>query len=283
MEFEYAQNNTTAKLPILKLGEYEMWVIRIKQYFQIQDYALWKVIENGNSWEASIVSPNVNIVSPQVSTANFSDNVMYAFMVENPNGFNLLQYDLEQIHKDDLEAMDLRRDTPLFPTMLVPAQEEELGKEQSLDEEDASKLGRNIADIDADVETILVYETTKDQGRYDDQEMFDTSVLDDEEEVGEKKIIISEATIRRDLKFEDKGGVDSLSNEVIFEQLPLMGLDKEDASKLGRNIADIDADVETILVYETTKDQGRYDDQEMFDTSVLDDEEEVLLKEDQDV
>nr|GFB37085.1 hypothetical protein [Tanacetum cinerariifolium] len=35
-----------AKLPILKLGEYEMWVIRIKQYFQVQDYALWEVIEN---------------------------------------------------------------------------------------------------------------------------------------------------------------------------------------------------------------------------------------------
>ncbi|GJV93042.1 putative ribonuclease H-like domain-containing protein [Tanacetum coccineum] len=34
MEFESAQSNTTAKLPILKLGEYEMWVIRIKQYFQ---------------------------------------------------------------------------------------------------------------------------------------------------------------------------------------------------------------------------------------------------------
>ncbi|GJT38889.1 putative ribonuclease H-like domain-containing protein [Tanacetum coccineum] len=39
-----------AKLPMLKLGEYEMWEIRIKQYFQIQDYALWEVIENGNSW-----------------------------------------------------------------------------------------------------------------------------------------------------------------------------------------------------------------------------------------
>ncbi|GJV69692.1 hypothetical protein Tco_1485201, partial [Tanacetum coccineum] len=47
MEFESAQSNTTAKLPILKLGEYEMWVIRIKQYFQVQDYALWEVIENG--------------------------------------------------------------------------------------------------------------------------------------------------------------------------------------------------------------------------------------------
>ncbi|GKA24004.1 hypothetical protein Tco_0710037 [Tanacetum coccineum] len=28
------KSNTTAKLPILKLGEYKMWVIRIKQYFQ---------------------------------------------------------------------------------------------------------------------------------------------------------------------------------------------------------------------------------------------------------
>ncbi|GKF93933.1 hypothetical protein Tco_0283633, partial [Tanacetum coccineum] len=50
MEIEFAHSNTTAKLPILKLGEYEMWVIRIKQYFQVQDYALWEVIENGNSW-----------------------------------------------------------------------------------------------------------------------------------------------------------------------------------------------------------------------------------------
>ncbi|GJT43243.1 putative ribonuclease H-like domain-containing protein [Tanacetum coccineum] len=47
---ENSQNNALAKLPMLKLGEYEMWEIRIKQYFQIQDYALWEVIENGNSW-----------------------------------------------------------------------------------------------------------------------------------------------------------------------------------------------------------------------------------------
>ncbi|GJT13340.1 hypothetical protein Tco_0860382 [Tanacetum coccineum] len=50
IEFESTNSGTTAKLPILKLGEYEMWVIRIKQYFQIQDYALWEVIENGDSW-----------------------------------------------------------------------------------------------------------------------------------------------------------------------------------------------------------------------------------------
>ncbi|GJQ90551.1 hypothetical protein Tco_0001690 [Tanacetum coccineum] len=50
MKFENTQNNALAKLPMLKLREYEMWEIRIKQYFQIQDYALWEVIENGNSW-----------------------------------------------------------------------------------------------------------------------------------------------------------------------------------------------------------------------------------------
>ncbi|GJX01590.1 putative ribonuclease H-like domain-containing protein [Tanacetum coccineum] len=42
-------------------------------------------------YEVSTASPNVNIASPQVNTASFSDNTVYAFMVENPNGSNLLQ------------------------------------------------------------------------------------------------------------------------------------------------------------------------------------------------
>nr|GEU40991.1 copia protein [Tanacetum cinerariifolium] len=41
--------------------------------------------------------------------------------------------------------------------------------------------------------------------------------------VDKKKVIITEASIRRDLIFKDEGGVDCLSNEVIFEQLTLMG------------------------------------------------------------
>ncbi|GKB30207.1 putative ribonuclease H-like domain-containing protein, partial [Tanacetum coccineum] len=60
------------------------------------------------AYEVSTASPDVNTASPQVSTASFSDNAVYAFMVENPNGSNLLQQDLEQIHEDDLEAMDLK-------------------------------------------------------------------------------------------------------------------------------------------------------------------------------
>ncbi|GKC51208.1 putative ribonuclease H-like domain-containing protein, partial [Tanacetum coccineum] len=54
------------------------------------------------------VSTNVNTASPQVNTTSFGDNVVYAFMIKNPNGSNLLQQDLEQIHEDDLEAMDLK-------------------------------------------------------------------------------------------------------------------------------------------------------------------------------
>nr|GEW63930.1 hypothetical protein [Tanacetum cinerariifolium] len=61
------------------------------------------------------------------------------------------------------------RDTPLFPIMLVPAQEEEL-----------------------DAEITLVDETTEDQGRFNDQEMFDTSVLDDDEVV-KKEVLLKEA------------------------------------------------------------------------------------------
>ncbi|GKF03293.1 ribonuclease H-like domain-containing protein, partial [Tanacetum coccineum] len=93
---------------------------------------------NTTSPQVNTASPNVNTASPQVSTANFSDNVVYAFMIENPvvyvvyafmlvllasvimlcmlsccvcfsdNVSNLLHQDLEQIHEDDLEAMDLK-------------------------------------------------------------------------------------------------------------------------------------------------------------------------------
>nr|GEX00623.1 ribonuclease H-like domain-containing protein [Tanacetum cinerariifolium] len=51
MDLKTAQTTTIAKRPILKKGEYDMWSLRIEQYFQVQDYALWDVIENGNSFK----------------------------------------------------------------------------------------------------------------------------------------------------------------------------------------------------------------------------------------
>ncbi|GJQ93283.1 hypothetical protein Tco_0004422 [Tanacetum coccineum] len=44
--------------------------------------------------------------------------------------------------------------------------------------------------------------------------------------VDRKKIIITEATVRRDLQLEDADGVDCLPNAIIFKQLTLMGYEK---------------------------------------------------------
>ncbi|GKB98465.1 ribonuclease H-like domain-containing protein [Tanacetum coccineum] len=51
MDLETTQTNAAAKPPLLKHGEYEMWRLNKEQYFQIQDYTLWDVIENGNSFK----------------------------------------------------------------------------------------------------------------------------------------------------------------------------------------------------------------------------------------
>nr|GEV75542.1 uncharacterized mitochondrial protein AtMg00810-like [Tanacetum cinerariifolium] len=49
-ELEQLARNAYKELPLLKQGDYEMWKLRIKQYFQVQDYDLWDVIENVNSF-----------------------------------------------------------------------------------------------------------------------------------------------------------------------------------------------------------------------------------------
>nr|GEW86921.1 ribonuclease H-like domain-containing protein [Tanacetum cinerariifolium] len=217
----------------LSKGDYEMWKLRIEQYFQVQDYALWDVIENGlvtteekaqkkngikarsmllmalpnehlltlsqykdaktlfeaiharfgdlnlkflrslpSEWNTHVVvwknktdldtmsfddlynnfkiveqkvkrtittssssgSQNMafvstpgstnkcNIANVQVSTtnspvstasthdntANLSDAIVYAFLANQPNGFQLVHEDLEQIHENNLEEMDLK-------------------------------------------------------------------------------------------------------------------------------------------------------------------------------
>ncbi|GKE43283.1 hypothetical protein Tco_1470567 [Tanacetum coccineum] len=96
---------------------------------------------------------------------------------------------------------------------------------------------------------------------------------------------------RKDIKIPQSSGptkhiVDKIANEKNFEEenqeagkekeVKNEGLgDKEDASKQGRKIADIDADVEVRLIDET---QGRNDDNLIFDTVVLDKQEVEVEK-----
>ncbi|GJW19390.1 hypothetical protein Tco_0026826 [Tanacetum coccineum] len=48
MEAGTTSTTLTARLPILNLGEYDLWLMRIEQYFLMTDYSLWEVILNGN-------------------------------------------------------------------------------------------------------------------------------------------------------------------------------------------------------------------------------------------
>ncbi|GJU81366.1 hypothetical protein Tco_1283731 [Tanacetum coccineum] len=48
MEVGTATKNLTARLPILNPADYDLWLMRIEQYFLMTDYSLWEVIKNGN-------------------------------------------------------------------------------------------------------------------------------------------------------------------------------------------------------------------------------------------
>nr|GEU41024.1 putative ribonuclease H-like domain-containing protein [Tanacetum cinerariifolium] len=54
----------TAKLPILNLGEYDLWLVRIEQYFLMTDYSLWEVIMTGNKVLKKIVGTSEETYEP---------------------------------------------------------------------------------------------------------------------------------------------------------------------------------------------------------------------------
>ncbi|GJW79378.1 hypothetical protein Tco_0141060 [Tanacetum coccineum] len=58
--------------------------------------------------QVTLASTQVSTTSTQVSTANLSDDTVYTFLASQPNGSQLVYEDLEQIHEDNLEEMDLK-------------------------------------------------------------------------------------------------------------------------------------------------------------------------------
>ncbi|GKB43891.1 hypothetical protein Tco_0888833 [Tanacetum coccineum] len=110
-------------------------------------------------YEVSTVSPNINTACPQVSTANFSDNTLYTFMVENPNGSNLLQQDLEQIHEDDLEAIDLKWQLSLL-SMRAKRYFQRTGKKIFINANDTAGYQDNSRDQESSKRTVNVEDTS---------------------------------------------------------------------------------------------------------------------------
>ncbi|GJU47883.1 hypothetical protein Tco_1217438 [Tanacetum coccineum] len=58
--------------------------------------------------EVSTGTTKVNSASTEISTASFSDATVYTFLSTQPQGSQLVHEDLEQLHDDDLEEIDLK-------------------------------------------------------------------------------------------------------------------------------------------------------------------------------
>ncbi|GJR56085.1 hypothetical protein Tco_1406606 [Tanacetum coccineum] len=79
------------------------------------------------------------------------------------------------------------------------------------DQEDSSKQGRKIDDIDKDAEITLVHET---QGRYGDEEMFDTGVLD-----GDEDKVETDYELAQRLQAEEQEELTIKDKSKLFQQL----------------------------------------------------------------
>ncbi|GJT32836.1 hypothetical protein Tco_0923255 [Tanacetum coccineum] len=88
----------------------------------------------------SVYTGQVHSLHCQVVSS--SDNTVYAFMVENLNGYNVLHQDLEQIHKDDLEAMDMSESSHLLCVRAKKSTHQMTGKRFSL--MSIKKQGRSV-------------------------------------------------------------------------------------------------------------------------------------------
>ncbi|GJV34277.1 ribonuclease H-like domain-containing protein [Tanacetum coccineum] len=64
MDQDSAHIVAASKVPMLKPGEYKIWRMRIEQYIQMIDYALWEVIENGATLPKTTTVESVVTVMP---------------------------------------------------------------------------------------------------------------------------------------------------------------------------------------------------------------------------
>ncbi|GJU30482.1 hypothetical protein Tco_1174071 [Tanacetum coccineum] len=67
MDQDFVHMVAASKIPMLKPGEFELWRMRIEQYIQMIDYALWEVIENRATLPKTTVMEGVKKVMPITS------------------------------------------------------------------------------------------------------------------------------------------------------------------------------------------------------------------------
>nr|GEV34637.1 hypothetical protein [Tanacetum cinerariifolium] len=113
---------SATKLPIFNPNEFDLWKMRIEQYFLMTDYSLWEVILNGDSpiptpdstTDSVSAVVNVSAVGTKLSAStlpnvdSLSNAVIYSFFASQSSSSQLNNEDLKQIDVDDLEEMDMK-------------------------------------------------------------------------------------------------------------------------------------------------------------------------------
>ncbi|GJX99427.1 putative ribonuclease H-like domain-containing protein, partial [Tanacetum coccineum] len=176
--------------------------------------------------EASTVSPNINTTSPQVSTANFCDNDVYTFMVKNPNGSNLLQQDLEQIHEDDQEEIDLKWQLSLL-SMTANRYFERTSKKIFINANDTAGYDKSKSDmVEEQVQTNKALMSFSDSEVYNDKSCTKTCLKNyetlkkqcDDLIVNLNQTEFKAATYKRGLATIEEQLVTYRKNEVLFSE-----------------------------------------------------------------
>ncbi|GJW04647.1 hypothetical protein Tco_1563503 [Tanacetum coccineum] len=192
---------------------------------------------------AFVSSSSISTASTQVSTANLSDATVYAFLTHQPNGSQLVHEDLEQIHEDDLEEMDLKWQLALLSmrTRKGPRNQDSKNRNQ-----DSSRRTINVEEISSK-SMVAIHGAGFDWSYMVDNEVPTNMALmsfsDSENEV----IFYEQLVLKRDISYKDsklgmlKSELETLKREKQINQLKIENFDNASNSKdklIGSQITD---------------------------------------------
>nr|GEW79780.1 hypothetical protein [Tanacetum cinerariifolium] len=140
-------------------GEYDIWAMKMQNFISSSDLLCWNIVLKGNSAKSMTTDKDAN---QALEIGRLMKRVK-----KLEKRANKKTHKLKRLYKIG------------FSPRVKSSKDAGLG-----DQEDASKQGRMIKDLNADEGVALVDET---EGR-NDQDMFDTSILDDEEAVAKKEV-----------------------------------------------------------------------------------------------
>nr|GEZ23519.1 hypothetical protein [Tanacetum cinerariifolium] len=112
MESLSPQVVAAAKLPILNPNEFDLWKIRIEQYFLMTDYFLWEVILNGDSPTPTIIIDGVvQVIAPTTVEKRLAKknelNAIRTLLMALPDKHQL-KFNIHKDAKSLMEAIEKR-------------------------------------------------------------------------------------------------------------------------------------------------------------------------------